>query len=121
MPPTLCSSALEDRLRDECGQRRLLRRLPDDGVAAYQRERSVPAPNRNRKVERRDNSSDPKRMPGLHHAMIRALRGRVRPGELARESGGKGADIDHLLYFAKPFREDLSCFKVTSRPSVIAF
>ena len=57
--------ALEDLLRRERGERRLLRRLPDHAVAAHQRERRVPGPHRDRKVERGDHADRPQRMPRL--------------------------------------------------------
>ena len=41
---TSSRGALEQRLAGERGERRLLRRLPDHGVAAHERERGVPAP-----------------------------------------------------------------------------
>src|SRR3546814_9073435 len=43
--------AFDDRLYCQCGQRRLLRRLPDYRIPAAECEREVPAPDRDGKVE----------------------------------------------------------------------
>ena len=45
------------------GQRRLLRGLPHDRVAAHQREHGVPRPDRDGEVERGDDADRPERMP----------------------------------------------------------
>ena len=68
--------AVEQRLRGQRGQRRLLRRLPDHGIAADQRQRRIPRPDRDREVERGDDAVDAERMPGLHHAMVARARWR---------------------------------------------
>ncbi len=47
-------------------------------------------------------------MPGLHHAMARALRGDGQAVELARQADGEVADVDHLLHFAKALGDDLA-------------
>ena len=90
------------------GQRRLLRRLPHHGVAADQRERGVPGPHRDRKIEGRDDAADAQRMPRLHHAVVGALGGDGQAVELARQADGEVADVDHLLDFAEPLRHDLA-------------
>ena len=43
--------------------------------------------------------------------MVGALGGDGEAGELAREAGGEGADVDHLLDFAEAFGEDLAGFE----------
>ena len=65
--------AREYGLHRERGQRRLFRRLPHDAVAANERERRIPGPDRNGKVERRDDPDDAERMPDLHHPVSRPL------------------------------------------------
>ena len=40
------------------------------------------------------------RMPGLHHAVARPLRGDGEAVELARQADGEVADVDHLLHLA---------------------
>jgi hypothetical protein len=57
--------------------------LPNDGVAAYEGEGGVPTPDGDRKVERGDDADDAERVPGLHHAMLCALRWNGEAGELA--------------------------------------
>ena len=47
-------------------------------------------------------------MPGLHHAMPRPFGGDGEPVDLAREPDCEVADVDHLLHFAEPLRNDLS-------------
>jgi hypothetical protein len=71
--------ALEDRLAGERGERGLFRRLPDDGVAADQRQRRVPRPDRDREVEGRDDADDAERMPGFHHPVAGRSVAMVRP------------------------------------------
>ena len=44
-------------------------------------------------------------MPSLHHAVFGAFGGDREAGELAREAGGKRADVDHFLDFATAFGE----------------
>ena len=60
-------------LRGERGQRGLLRRLPDDRVAADQGERRVPGPGRDGEVERGDDADRAERMPLFVHPVVRAL------------------------------------------------
>jgi hypothetical protein len=99
---------LEQRYRRESRERRLLRRLPDRAVAADQRQRRVPGPDRNGEVECRNDAGDAKRVPALHHPVLGAF-GRNRQAiELPRQANGEIADVDHLLDFAKPFGGDLS-------------
>ena len=77
-------------------------------VAAGQRERGVPRPHRDGKVERRDDAHHAKRMPGLHHPVPRPLGSDREAVELAREAHGEVADVDHLLHFAVAFLQDLA-------------
>src|SRR3546814_1310380 len=55
--------AFDDRLDCQCGQRRLLRRLPDHRIPADECERGVPAPDRDGKVEGRDDANGTDRVP----------------------------------------------------------
>ena len=95
-------------LRRQRGERRLLRRLPDHAVAADQRERRVPRPDRHREIEGGDDADDAERMPGLHHAVVGALGGDRQAVELPRQADREVADVDHLLHLAGPFGGDLA-------------
>ena len=84
------------------------RRLPDHGVAAHERDRGVPRPDRRREVEGRDDADDAERVPGLHEPVPGPL-GRHRPPvELAREPDREVADVDHLLDLAERLGRDLA-------------
>ena len=48
-------------------------------------------------------------MPGLGHAMARALRGDDETVQLPRKANGEIADVDHLLDFAEALGKDLAC------------
>ena len=109
--PNFFAGAFEEGLCGEGGERGFLGGLPDDGVAADERERSVPAPDGDGEVEGGDDAGDAERVPGLHHAMIGAFGRDGETSELAREAGGEGADVDHLLHFAEAFGEDLAGFE----------
>ena len=54
-------------------------------------------------------------MPGLHHAVARALRGDGEAIDLTRQADGEIADVDHLLHFAETFGDDLSRFEGDDR------
>ena len=58
-------------------------------------------------------------MPGLHHPVSRALGRDGQPVELARQTDGEVADVDHLLDFAPAFFEDLAAFHGDERAEVI--
>src|SRR5262249_11769621 len=89
-------------------QRRLLRGLPDHGIAADQRDCRVPRPYRHREIECGDDADRRERMPSLHHAMARPLRGDGEAVELAREAAREVADVEHRLDLAAAFLEDLA-------------
>jgi hypothetical protein len=95
--------AIEDGLAGKRGQRRLFRRLPDDGIAADQCERRIPRPDGDREVEGGDDADDAERMPGFHHPVAGAFGGDGQTVELAREADGEIADVDHFLDFAEAF------------------
>ena len=109
-PPNFVCGSLEDGLGGEGGEGSLFGGLPDDGVAADEGEGGVPAPDGDGEVEGGDDADDAEGVPGLHHAVLGALGGNGEAGELAREAGGEGADVDHLLDFAVAFGEDLAGF-----------
>src|SRR5437899_2037004 len=82
--------------------------LPQDRIAADGRERAVPGPNRNGKVESGDDADQPKRMPLLHEPVFRTLGLNRESVELARKTDGKIADVDHLLHFAFSFGQNFA-------------
>ena len=57
----------------------------------------------------------PHRMPGLHHAVARALGGDGKAVDLARQAHGEVADVDHLLHLAETLGDDLSGFEGDDR------
>ena len=104
----LAGGAVQQRRRGDGDQRRALRRLPHQGVAAHQRDRGVPRPHRAGEVERRDHPDDPERVPGLHQPVPGPLRGHRTALELAGETHGEVTDVDHLLDLAPGLRDDLA-------------
>ncbi len=58
-------------------------------------------------------------MPGFHHAMAGTLRGDGQAIDLARESDGEVADVDHFLHFAKPLGNDLARLQSHHRPQIL--
>src|SRR3954453_5844474 len=69
-------------IRDRPGKNRVtgtrwegfqLRRLPDDGVSADQRDGGVPGPDRGREVEGTDHTDDAQWVPGLHQSVAGAF------------------------------------------------
>ena len=106
--PKRSMRALEDLHRRQRRERRLLRRLPDHRIAADERQRRVPGPDRDREIEGGNDRARPHRMPGLGHAMAGALRGDGETVQLPREADGEVADVDHLLHFAEALGDDLA-------------
>ena len=98
----------EDRHHGKRCQRRFLGWFPDHRIAANERQRGVPGPDRNREIEGRDDGGDARRVPGFHHPVARAFGGNRQSVQLAGETDGKVADVDHLLHFAHRFRRDLA-------------
>ena len=103
--------ALDNRMGGQGGQQGLFRRLPDDGIAADQRQRRIPRPDRDRKVEGRNDAANAQRVPGFHHPVVGALGGNRQAEQLARQTDRIIANIDHFLHFAKAFGGDLSGFE----------
>ncbi len=89
-------------------QRRLLRGLPHDGVAADQAEHRVPRPHRHREVERGDDADRAERVPLLHQAVAGPLAGDGQAVQLARQADGEVADVDPLLDLAQALARDLA-------------
>ena len=110
--------AMRDGMHGQCGQRRLLGRLPHHRVAAHQRQRGVPRPHGHREVEGRDHAAHAQRMPGFHHAVLGALGGQREAVELAREADREVADVDHFLHFARAFGRDLAGLQRDEAPEV---
>ena len=100
--------AVRDVLHGDRGERRRLRRLPDDRIAADRGERGVPRPDRDREIERGDHADRPERMPLLHHPVARPLGRERQTVELPRQADREVADVDHLLHFAVAFDADLA-------------
>ena len=75
--------ALEQGLGGQRRQRGFLARLPDHRVAADQRQRRVPGPDRDGEVECADHADDAQRMPDFHHPVARPLTGDRQPVQLA--------------------------------------
>ena len=98
----------QDFHRRQRRERRLLRRFPDHRIAADQRQRGVPGPDRDREIERRNDRARPERMPGLGHPVAGALRGDDEAVQLPRQADGEIADVDHLLHFAQALGHDLA-------------
>ena len=73
------------------------------------RDRGVPRPHRDRKVERGDDADDAERMPGLHQPVTGALGGDGPAVQLPRQADGELADVDHLLHLAEGLGGDLAC------------
>ena len=104
----LCRDTLHQRLYRERTKRGLFRGFPDHRIAAHQRERGVPGPDRHREVERRDDADGTQRMPLLHHPVAGPLAGDGETVELARQADREVADVDHLLNLTASLGEDLA-------------
>ena len=89
-----------DLHRRDRRQRGLRRRFPDRDVAADRSDEAVPRPHRDGEVERGNHTHDPERMPLLVHAVAGAFGVHGQAIQLARQTDGELADVDHLLHFA---------------------
>ncbi len=105
--PKRSAARREQRRRRDRREGRPLGRLPDHRVAADQGEGGVPAPHRDREVERADHGDGPERVPRLRQSVARALGGDRLPVQLPREPDREVADVDHLLDLAEPLLRDL--------------
>src|SRR5262249_28211743 len=97
----------EERLTRGGRERRLLRRLPNDRVTAYDREAKVPSPDGHRKVERADHADDAERMPRLGHPVAGSLGCDRESVKLAREAASEVGNVDHLLHLTACLGDDL--------------
>ena len=95
---------LDEALRQ---QRRVLRRLEDDGVAADEGGRELPRRDRDREVPGRDRPDDADRLADAHHELVRQLGG----GRLAEQAPALArhveAHVDRLLDVAARLGEHL--------------
>src|SRR5207237_5755638 len=85
--------------------------LPDSGVAANRRQRAVPGPDGNRKIESGNDPNQPQRMPLFEHSVLGPFGSDSQTIKLARKADSEVADIDHLLHFAFTFDNDLARFE----------
>ena len=99
---------LHEVLHGNRGQRSEVRRLPDACVSADGSQHGVPGPDRDRKIEGRDDANRPQRMPLLQHPMIGPLTGNRQAIELPRQPHGIVAHVDHFLDFARSLAADLA-------------
>lgn len=104
---TVGECASEEGVTCQCSQRRGLRRLPDDGVAAHESNGGIPRPHRDGKVERGDDSDNAERVPRFRQPVSGTLGRHGASVELPGETDGELADVDHLLYLAESLRGDL--------------
>lgn len=111
-------SPFEQRLHSERSQRRLLRRLPDDGVSGDQGQHRIPRPDGDREVERRDDADDAEGVPLFHHSMARSLGGDGVAVELAGQTDPEVADIDHFLNLTEALGHDLACLDGDKRSQI---
>ena len=107
-----------DRLAGHGAERRLLRRLPDHGVAADQGQHRVPGPNGHREIEGRDHAHGPQRMPLLGQAVPRPLADDRQAVELPAQPHGEVAHVDHFLDFAQGLLGDLADLPAHQRGQV---
>ena len=107
--------ALQQMMGGQRRDRRLFRRLPNERIAAHQRQGGVPRPHRHWKIKGADDAHRPDGMPGFHHAMAGAFRRDGQAVKLARQADRKVADVDHLLHFAQAFLQNLAAFQGNER------
>ena len=105
------ADAFGDQRGRDGAQRSLFGRLPKCRIAANGRERAVPSPDGDGKIERGDDAYDAQRMPLFHHPVFRTLRGNRQSVKLPRKSNGEIADVDHFLDFTFAFGGYLSGFQ----------
>ena len=83
-PPNFATARSNKACVAKAAERCFLGRLPNHRVAANQSQRCIPRPHRHRKIKGGNNASDTQRMPSLHHAVQRPLRGNRQPAQLPR-------------------------------------
>src|SRR4029077_1501602 len=79
----------------------------------------VPRPDCDWKIERGDHSNNTERMPLLHQTVIFSLRLDRQAIKHARLTDCEIADVDHLLHFAFPLRDDLSSLECYELPELM--
>ncbi len=97
-----------NRLAGHRTQGGLLRRFPDQRVAADQGQHGVPGPDGDREVKGGDHPHHAQRVPLFGQAVFGPFRGDRQAVELAGEPDGEVADVDHLLDFADGLLSDLA-------------
>jgi hypothetical protein len=100
--------AIEQSLAREGAERRFFGGLPNQRVAAYEGNRRVPRPHRDRKIEGADDARDAERVPRFHHSVARPLACDRAAVKLTRETRREAADVDHFLDFAKTLLQNLA-------------
>ena len=100
--------AIKQRLAGQRSEWGFLGGFPDHCVTAHQRQRGVPCPHRDRKVERADDPDHTQRMPGFTHVMAGALGGDGQAIQLAGQPDREVADVDHFLHFTQTFLSDFA-------------
>ena len=92
---------VQEQLRERVGgRRRVLRRLPDDGVAAQQRRDQVPRRHGDREVPRGDDGRDADGRPEREELLVGHLRGHRLPVQPASFAQEEVAGVDDLLHLA---------------------
>lgn len=107
----LFAGLLEEGLAGQGGQRSFFAGLPDNAVTADDREGGIPRPDCDWEVEGGDDADWAEREPVFLHRVVLSFAGDGEAVELARDSDGEIADVDHLLDFAAAFFEDLAAFE----------
>ncbi len=114
---------LGDLLAGNSRKRCFFRWLPNTNVTANPCKGRVPVPNRNREVERGDNSHDSQRVVLLVHAVRRALGMHGQTVKLTGKSHSEITDVNHFLNFTQTFLERFTHFirnQLTQRLFVFA-
>ena len=106
--PSSPAARCEQRLAGQRRQRRLVRRLPQHRVTGDDGQGGVPRPHGDGKVERRDHGARADRVPRLHQTVAGPFAGDRQAVELAGQTDGEVADVDHLLDLAETLRADLA-------------
>ena len=107
--------SLDNALTGDRTQRRFLRRLPDDRIAADQRDHGVPRPDRHGEIKSRDHTDRPERMPLFGQPMTGTLAGDRQAIELPAQPYGKIAQVDHFLHLAQRLLRDLAGFPANEK------
>jgi len=82
--------------------------FPNDGIAANGGQGAIPGPDGDGEVEGSDDADGSERVPLFHEAVSGAFGLDGEAVELAGETDGEVADVDHFLHFPFPFGEDFA-------------